>query len=806
MDPWSILGIAASILQFVDVGYELLSGAKEVYCSAEGMNRQTAELRDLAKDIRRQNEQILSSYSLSKEEKAIKSLAERSLDIAKTLDTKLAKLVVPDNTKFRRLQSAKVSFKVMIQQKDLEELKKRLLDLQNHVQQRLSIILQAPNPGSSPISTDLSSQIMMTIREGQKAFESRQIIESLWFSLLKDREDGIEKAHEGTLDWLFDPNATTFCNWLEHGDGLFWINGLAGRGKSTLMKFAFREERTTTLLEKWANGRRLHIANFFFWNSGLEIQKSQRGLFQSLLCQIFRSDPDLVTTICPTHLPNEPWNTDELKEAYEKLRQHTSTTSVFCFFIDGLDEYSGEESEIIDTLKTLSQVANVKICATSHLMKDIEGKEDYEFLKKRLDGIPPRLEAYFADIINRIDPIYKEETAQIFLLTVEAVQPLPLLALYFLEIERRDTNYAMKIDLQNFKTLDLKNISEIWRVKLKSRCRDLLKPQLGYSAMDKAGNNCFSWQIEYLHRTVRDFLQKNHQAKLFEAAPKDFDAKVSLCRVTLSMLRLHVQAILASEGEKWGHFDNIGGNEILVSVYEFFYYAFKLELLGKGQSQFSEISMVETVTKSLFQDGIDPWVSMGETFLSLLVELGLDQYVRRVLDRKQASLGADGVLLLHRALNREFGPNRLIMPPTLWSVSVQRESGLPDRVFAHVGINLEFIGYLLGKGANVRRSNAFSFFVTNCMLYRYESNKTDRELWFEASKLLVQHGARLDETYKVKTVPSEGISSERFPGKTVRDGMCFLFSADQVREIERIAQTRAKTGWSFHALLPQRFQ
>lgn len=139
----------------------------------------------------------------------------------------------------------------------------------------------------------------------------------------------------------------------------------AGSGKSTLMKFAFREKRTIALLEKWSNGRQLHIANFFFWNSGLEMQKSQRGLFQSLLCQIFRSDPDLVTIICPTHHPNEPWNTDELKDAYEKFRLHTSTTSAFCFFIDGLDEYSGEETEIIDILKTLSQLANVKICAAS---------------------------------------------------------------------------------------------------------------------------------------------------------------------------------------------------------------------------------------------------------------------------------------------------------------------------------------------------------------------------------------------------------------------------------------------------------
>ena len=36
MDPWTILQVAASILQFVDVGCRIVSSAKEVYESADG--------------------------------------------------------------------------------------------------------------------------------------------------------------------------------------------------------------------------------------------------------------------------------------------------------------------------------------------------------------------------------------------------------------------------------------------------------------------------------------------------------------------------------------------------------------------------------------------------------------------------------------------------------------------------------------------------------------------------------------------------------------------------------------------------
>jgi hypothetical protein len=143
MDPWTALGIAASILQFVDVGCEICSGAKEIYESAEGAKKETAELRLIVSDIQTQNARLIDSKTLSNDEKDLKGLVTKSLELAEQLERILRKLTVRENARFRMVESARISFGAMRNSKDIASLKTRLLDLQRHLQQRLALILQA---------------------------------------------------------------------------------------------------------------------------------------------------------------------------------------------------------------------------------------------------------------------------------------------------------------------------------------------------------------------------------------------------------------------------------------------------------------------------------------------------------------------------------------------------------------------------------------------------------------------------------------------------------------------------------------
>jgi hypothetical protein len=152
------------------------------------------------------------------------------------------------------------------------------------------------------------SQIVFETREKEECLRkdvNRDILESLQFEAQTERYEGIAEAHERTFKWIYqktqpeDNHWDNFVDWLEYGNGLYWINGKAGSGKSTLMKYICHNSLTCDYLATWAQGKRLCTAEFYFWDLGTSLQKSQIGLFRSLLCEILRQAPTLIPLVVP---------------------------------------------------------------------------------------------------------------------------------------------------------------------------------------------------------------------------------------------------------------------------------------------------------------------------------------------------------------------------------------------------------------------------------------------------------------------------------------------------------------------------
>lgn len=118
------------------------------------------------------------------------------------------------------------------------------------------------------------------------------ILESLRFPQIHDRYDQIVRAHENTFTWIFrDPRAyqkpwDDFLQWICNGTGIYWIQGKAASGKSTLMRFIWNHPLTTQNLRDSSVGCQLIVSPFFFWNSGIPEQRTQSGLIRSLLYEI----------------------------------------------------------------------------------------------------------------------------------------------------------------------------------------------------------------------------------------------------------------------------------------------------------------------------------------------------------------------------------------------------------------------------------------------------------------------------------------------------------------------------------------
>lgn len=523
----------------------------------------------------------------------------------------------------------------------------------------LQIVKKDPNSELSSCSNSLLLKLNALTRERNTCVSRLKVLKSLYFPELKRRFTDITNAEANTLDWLYGESETSFPYWLSSQHGIYWINGLAGSGKSTLMKFAAGNVRTKLALKRWAGNFPLHIASHYFWHHGHSIQRSQVGLFRSLLYQILRATPVLIPLVCPNSeiLEFEEWEMVDLRTAFDRLCQQTSLSAKFCFFIDGLDEYSGEERDLIETLRVMTSSPHIKICASSrpwpefakefgrnfptlvvqdHTMDDMKTyvkqrlSDEPEFQKLRLrdnscdeiipeiaeraqgvwlwtflvthdlkravirnegtktlrmilDSFPRRLEDYFEHIISRVEPHYQKDMVRIFMMVVEAAQPLPLFVFRFLSDQDEDPTYAINVtpkslgpfdafmaqkswtqaikmarahldshddgaiqdaSLQERVTDEEKKFNEfinfvadmeIWKTRIHNRCSDLLRV-----TEDEDTELLLRFRVSFLHRTVADWLRENYATRMQQILSQThsiFNTKRTLCYMLLMLLK-----------------------------------------------------------------------------------------------------------------------------------------------------------------------------------------------------------------------------------------------------------------------------
>jgi hypothetical protein len=213
------------------------------------------------------------------------------------------------------------------------------------------------------------------VHAGQDILIEQNILKSLRFREIKVRIENISEAHAKTFEWLLQHHgpeqSERFMEWLEDtSENLppYWVGGKAGSGKSTLMKFICDHERTMEALRIWAGSAPLVTSRFFFWSYGTEMQKSQQGLLQTLLYDILRKCPNLIQQCLPQRWiigTQDTWTRSELLEAFSILNHGLVTSTKFCLFIDGLDEFDGDPRELLPVIKNLADSPNIKICVSS---------------------------------------------------------------------------------------------------------------------------------------------------------------------------------------------------------------------------------------------------------------------------------------------------------------------------------------------------------------------------------------------------------------------------------------------------------
>ncbi|KAF2177303.1 hypothetical protein K469DRAFT_644493 [Zopfia rhizophila CBS 207.26] len=141
----------------------------------------------------------------------------------------------------------------------------------------------------------------------------------------------------------------------------YFINGKAGSGKSTLMKFIVNNNSTREALSRWADSDEVLVINFFFWNLGTTLQKSNVGMLRALIHSVLEKHPELIPTVFPSLYQNwkdsyadhEP-SYAEVKRAFKIMIEKSSTFLKLCIFIDGIDEFDGNHRDLSQFLHSLS--------------------------------------------------------------------------------------------------------------------------------------------------------------------------------------------------------------------------------------------------------------------------------------------------------------------------------------------------------------------------------------------------------------------------------------------------------------------
>ncbi|KAI6084324.1 hypothetical protein F4821DRAFT_271252 [Hypoxylon rubiginosum] len=671
MDPASAFGLAAGVVQFVSFASGLLSRSREIHNSAKGCTDQTETLDAVYQRLVRFSSDLQKSSCKDQRLLAVEprsAFVQHILainDLAGVCEADCTKILAclqklkGSSQSITRWQSFRLALKTIWKGREITEMEQRLHHTQTtltlHIcglisssqsvlQQQLDGLRAESNklelqgfskldkmekqlltlvhrldqhftPDDMAVLQSQVSELSMSQRDTAKEYA---VIRSLGFDSRDARHAAIREAHRKTFDWaLSEARAAEsqgvcssgggLARWLRSGSGTFWVSGKPGSGKSTLMKRITGHPTTKQLLSVWAHPERIVLISHYFWSAGTAMQKSQHGLLQTLLYDIFRQLPDLIESVCAERLTRpleeldrQAWTVPELWGVLQRIAEQASLRVKFCLFIDGLDEYDGDLVDFCRALRKLSTSPHFKICVSSRpwnvfedsfgldpackmyvqdftrpdirlfvesrlkehprweevsaevgnadsiigeiteraagvflwvflvtkqLRDGLTEYDGFSDIRRRLDSIPNDLEVFFRQMLDSVEPFYHEKMATTLQIALAAKYPAPILVYSFHDDEYEDPNYALKLPLQPLEPRAAASRREQTSRHLSGRCRGLLEV------------NRSTKYVEFMHRTVMDYLRTRDISDYLEAKAPSYDPDLALLKAFTAFIK-----------------------------------------------------------------------------------------------------------------------------------------------------------------------------------------------------------------------------------------------------------------------------
>jgi hypothetical protein len=255
------------------------------------------------------------------------------------------------------------------------------------------------------------------------------------------------------------------------------------------------------------------------------------------------------------------------------------------------------------------------------LREGLADGDDVKMLQKRLHSLPTDLELYFKHILASVD-LTKEKVGSIFLAAVEANEPLPLMVHAFMD--ENNPNVAIGLPVNSITDGEVLDRQKLMRSRINSCTNGLLE-----ITGSKEDSPYPLWEVDFLHRTVRDFLRtKSIEAILKDMAAPAFNVHRSLSRALLAAFKTK---LLEPWDQSW--MDRVA------------HFARRAEEADKipDQDMMEQLEHVCKTRSHIFS-------SSDISFLVFAIQSGLVCYVASTLDQRPELLTLYGADLLAAAL------------------------------------------------------------------------------------------------------------------------------------------------------------
>ncbi|KAF2096455.1 hypothetical protein NA57DRAFT_43108, partial [Rhizodiscina lignyota] len=179
------------------------------------------------------------------------------------------------------------------------------------------------------------------------------------------------------------------------------------------------------------------------------------------------------------------------------------------------------------------------------LLDGLTNADTLQTLQKRLRLLPSDLEEYFQHMLDSVDDIYQTQMARTFQLSLTCDEPLYLLIHFFLDDLEEDPSSTLKMDVQPWRD-NVTLIREMEKANL-TRRESQMQKRIAARSMgllevrrdeDYAGDTLGLHRVDFLHRTVAEFLKHPSLQKRFaqQIGPL-FDPNASTAHAILGMVK-----------------------------------------------------------------------------------------------------------------------------------------------------------------------------------------------------------------------------------------------------------------------------